>query len=47
MSKRLLLAAGAALALAAKHPAFAADLGPIAPVYKTAPVVPQTPFFTL
>ena len=46
MSKRLLLAAGAALALAAKHPAFAADLGPIAPVYKTAPVVPQTPFFT-
>ena len=46
MSKRLLLATGAALALVATRPALSADLGPIAPVYKTAPVVPPTPFFT-
>ena len=46
MSKRLLLATTTALALMATHPALSADLGPIAPVYKTAPVVPQTPFFT-
>jgi outer membrane immunogenic protein len=46
MSKRLSLATATALALMATHPALSADLGPIAPVYKTAPVVPQTPFFT-
>jgi outer membrane immunogenic protein len=46
MSKRLLSATTTALALISTHPALSADLGPIAPVYKTAPVVPQTPFFT-
>jgi outer membrane immunogenic protein len=46
MSKWVLLFTAAGLALAATHPALPADLGPIAPVYKTAPVVPPTPFFT-
>ena len=46
MSKRLLLATATALALMATHPALSADLGPIAPTYKAAPVVPPTPFFT-
>ena len=42
----LSLSAVGALAFLASHPALSADLGPIAPVYKTAPVAPQTPFFT-
>ena len=42
----LSLSAAGALAFLASHPALSGDLGPIAPVYKTAPVVPPTPFFT-
>ena len=34
------------LAFVSLRPALSADLGPIAPIYKTAPGVPQTPFFT-
>jgi hypothetical protein len=45
-SSLLLLGATAAAAVLAAHPALSADLGPIAPTYKAAPVVPPTPFFT-
>jgi hypothetical protein len=44
--KRLVLATASVLAFVSLRPALSADLGPIAPIYKTAPVVPQTPFFT-